>query len=85
MSDVARFIEKALSRFSKSITDQVFLMIQGDRDLMYQYLKLVEVHGLTTVNQQIGKAVKNRFDLLSDVQREHSPQSTLIQSYQQFE
>jgi len=60
-------------------------MIQNDRELMYEYLKLVEAHGLITVNQQIGKALKNRFNLSNDAQREFSPQSTLIQSYQQFE
>ena len=85
MSDIAKFTEKTLSRFSESITDEVFLMIQNDRKLMYEYLKLVEAHGLTTVNQQIGKAVKNRFNLSSDAQREFSPQSTLIQSHQRFE
>jgi hypothetical protein len=85
MSDIAKFTEKTLSRFSKSITDEVFLLIQNDKELMYEYLKLVETHGLATVNQQIGKAVKRRFDLSSDSQREFSPQSTLIQSHQQFE
>lgn len=85
MSDIGEFTGIALSRFSKSITDKVFLMIQNDKGLMHDYLRLVETHGLDTVNQQIGKAIKNRFDLSNDAQRELSPESTLIGSHQQFE
>ena len=47
MSDIAKFTEKTLARFSESITDEAFLMIQNDRKLMYEYLKLVEAHGVS--------------------------------------
>lgn len=85
MSDIGDFAERALSQFSKSITDRVFLMIQNDRGLMHDYLRLVEANGLDAVNQQLGKAVKNRFHLSNDAQRGSSPESTLLRSYQQFE
>jgi len=84
MSKISKFTEKVLASFSKSITDQVFLSIQNDRDLMHEYLRLVEEGGLTAVNQQIGKGVKKRFALSNDDQRQAQPQSTLIQSHTKF-
>ena len=84
MSEISEYAGQVLRQFSKSITDQVFLLIQHDRHLMHEYLRLVESHGLDPVNQQLGKAVKRHFALEDDAQRQDSPQSTLIQSHQQF-
>lgn len=81
---ISQFIEKVISQKNKSITDEVFLLIQNDRDLMYAYLRLVEEKGLDTVNRQIGKAVKVRYGLTND-DRENDPVSTLIQSHQRFQ
>ena len=85
-SDAATFAEKALAKFSKQITDEVFLLIQNDRELMHEYLRLVEASGLDAVNQSIGRKVKERFGLQNviDDPREESPRSTLIQSHQRF-
>ena len=85
MSKIKKFTEKVLASFSKTITDQVFLSIQNDPELMHEYLRLVEAHGLTVVNQQIGKGVKLRFKLSNDDERQVRPQSTLIQSHTKFE
>jgi hypothetical protein len=82
---LADFTEKVLAQFSKSITDKVFVEIQNDHELMYEYLKLVEAHGLTVVNQQIGRKVKTRYQLTNDQSRQEAPRSTLIQSHQEFE
>lgn len=79
------FAENVLSKFSKSITDKVFLLIQNDRELMYEYLRLVHAHGPDSVNRQIGKEIKERYKLSNDVNRENNPASTLIQSHQTFE
>lgn len=78
------FVNEVLDRFSKEITDQVFLMIQDDRDLMQGYLAAVSDQDLGTVNRAIGKAVKERYRLENLPTRETEPVSTLIKSHQEF-
>lgn len=85
MSEIAEFADEVLAQFSSTITDQVFLLIQNDKELMHRYLRLVEESGLDTVNKVIGKKVKSKFNLVNRPEREDSPQSTLIQSHQIFE
>ena len=85
MSTISDFAEEVMKKYSKKITDEVFQMIQNDKELMYEYLKLVEVNGLTVVNQQIGKKVKSRFNLENELTRNEIPKSTLIKSHQEFE
>ena len=72
-------------RFPASITDQVFLLIQNDHELMYEYLRLVDETKLNSVNQQIGKAVKKHFKLDNSPDRGTSRNSTWIKSFQIFE
>ncbi len=76
---------RAIARLNKRITNEVFLTIQNDRDLMHDYLKAVEEHGLDIVNQIIGKQVKTAYHLTNVDDREGDPSCTLIQSYQKFE
>lgn len=85
MSDIAGFNEKVLNAFSKRITDEVFLMIQNDRELMQDYLKVVGAETKETVNRSLGKAVKHRFKLTNEMTRAHDPRSLLILSHQEFE
>ena len=85
MSQLSDFAEKVMQEYSKKITDEVFQMIQNDKELMYEYLKLVESNGLTIVNQQLGKKVKSRFNLDNELTRNEIPRSTLIKSHQEFE
>jgi hypothetical protein len=77
------FAEKVLNMFSKEITDQVFLMIENDKDLLQEYLRLVSDHKLDTVNQLIGKMVKIKYNL-DNATREDNPKSKLIKSHQEF-
>jgi len=84
MADISDFAEEAFSKFTDRITDEVFLLIEEDRDLMHKYLLLVQHHGLKVVNQQLGRAVKQRFDLRNDIDRQEAPRSILIQSHQKF-
>ena len=82
---ISQFIDKVISLKNKSITDEVFLLIQNDRELMHEYLRLVEHEGLDKVNQQIGKGVKFAYGLKNDDDREKEPLSTLIVSHQRFQ
>jgi hypothetical protein len=77
--------QEAIAQMNKRITNEIFLLIQNDRKLMYEYLRAVEVTGLDTVNQQIGKAVKTQYQLVNVNEREDNPSCTLIQSHQKFE
>jgi hypothetical protein len=75
----------AIQKLNKRITDEVFLIIQNDRKLMYKYLKLVETDGIDVVNRTIGKEVKKAYGLVNIDDREDNPSCTLIQSHQKFE
>ncbi len=77
--------EEAVRRLNKRITNEIFLIIQNDRDLMHAYLRAVETSGLDTVNQTIGKKVKSSYNLINMNDRENNPSCTLIQSHQIFE
>ena len=84
MSDaIIVFADEVISRKNKSITDEIFLLIQNDKDLMQKYLRLVEEHHLSSVNTQIGKRVKEKY-VLTNAERNDEPSSTLIKSYQEF-
>lgn len=85
MSKIADFAEKVISRINKRITDMVFLEIQGDRELMQEYLGLIEKEGISTVNKLIGKTVKKQYQLTDADGREDAPESTLIRSHQTFD
>jgi len=79
-----RIAREAIRRMNKKITNEIFLIIQNDRRLMYHYLRAVERDGLDTVNQTIGKEVKNSYRLVNVNERENNPACTLIQSHQKF-
>lgn len=76
---------EAVRRMNKRITNEIFLIIQNDRDLMQAYLRAVQEEGLDTVNRTIGKKVKNSYRLDNVDDREDNPSCTLIQSHQKFE
>ena len=82
--DLENFIKRVISLKNRTITDEIFLLIQHDRDLMQNYLRLVENEGLNQVNRQIGKAVKKAYRLNDDEIREDNPHSTLIRYHQIF-
>lgn len=77
--------KEAISLLNKRITNEIFLIIQNDRTLMKEYLRAIEKDGLDSVNQAIGKAVKDSYNLVNIDEREDNPTCTLIQSHQQFE
>lgn len=74
-----------ISQLNKKITNEVFLIIQNDRALMLEYLRAVENEGLDHVNQTIGRAVKEAYNLVNVNEREDNPSCSLIQSHQKFE
>lgn len=81
-SDIA---QKAIGMMNKRITNEIFMIIQNNRELMPDYLRAVEANGLDTVNQTIGKEVKAAYQLTNINDREDNPSCTLIQSHQKFD
>ena len=77
--------QEASGILNKKITNEVFMAIQNNRSLMLEYLRAVEADGLDSVNQIIGKEVKEAYQLTNINEREDNPSCTLIQSHQKFE
>jgi hypothetical protein len=77
--------EAAIKMMNKRITNEIFLIIQNDRELMKEYLRAVGNNTLDTVNQTIGKEVKRAYGLSNINDREDNPSCTLIQSHQKFD
>ena len=83
--EIKEFVDEVIALKNKTITDEVFLLIQKERDLMQKYLQLVHEKGVQTVNQNIGKMVMTKYDLTPDAGRNNNPESTLIStSHQEF-
>lgn len=76
---------QAINILNKKITNEIFLIIQNDRELMHSYQRAIETTGLDTLNQTIGREVKIAYNLENINDREDDPSCTLIQSHQKFE
>jgi hypothetical protein len=83
--EIRNLVDKVISRKNKTITDEVFLLIQNDRGFMREYLDLVREKGLDVVNRHIGKMVMTRYGLTHDEGRNTEPESTLISSHTKFD
>jgi len=82
--NASEIAQEAIGTLNKTITNEIFLIIQRDATLMNRYLKAVEDVGLDTVNTTIGKAVKAAYGLEDANDREVNPTCTLIKSHQKF-
>lgn len=81
----SQIAQEAIAMLNKRITNEIFLTIQNNRELMLEYLRAIETKGLDSVNQTIGKEVKKAYQLTNIDDREDNPSCTLIQSHQKFE
>lgn len=84
--EIADFKRKVLDKFCEVLTDQVFLMIEQDRNLLHEYMLLIAKNkSLSNINSQIAKEVKKRFYLENKHQENKNPKSKLIQAHEKFE
>jgi hypothetical protein len=83
--EIKDLVDEVIALKNKTITDEVFLLIQNNRGLMQKYLQLVHEKGIKTVNQHIGKMVVTKYGLNPDTGRNNEPKSTLISSYRELE
>jgi len=79
--EIKEFLDEVIARKNRTIIDDVFLLIQNDRELMKKYLYLVQDNKLQTVNQQIGRRVVTEYGLTSGKEQNDEPKSVLISSY----
>lgn len=61
--EIKEFNEMVIQQFTDEITDLVFLYIQNDEKLMSTYLDLISKKNRHTVNAQLGKFIKDRFNV----------------------
>lgn len=85
MTDLKEFKERVIEKFSSTITDNVFLMIQNDKKLMKEYLQLLEKHKLNVLNSSLAKEIKKRYNLENRDLKNKTPKSNLIQTFETFE
>ena len=75
------FIDKLLKQYDEMcVTDKVFCFLQSDKELMHEYLILLDKYKRQGINPLLGKEIKNHFRLTALSQND-KPQSVLIQSF----
>ena len=82
--EIKDLVDEVIAYKNKTITDEVFLLIQSNRDFMQKYLQLVHEKGLDVVNRHIVKMIMTKYCLTPDEGRNIEPKSTLISSHQEF-
>lgn len=81
---LSEFNEVVLNRFTQEIVDRVFLMIEGDRDLMQLYLDAVGQENKKAVNSHLAKAIKERYGLAGSGSYQTGPRARLIKEYEEL-
>ena len=74
------YAEALVKGFIRDITDNVFLSIQNDKELMSEYQTNVNRYGLQDANMAIGEKVKTLLGLENDGVND-KPKSHLIKKY----
>lgn len=72
--------KKLLSRFTRQLTDQVFLFLQQDPELYQEYQALVRESSSNGVNSVLGRMITEAYDLVN-LNKETHPQSPLLKKY----
>lgn len=72
--------KKLLSRFTRQITDQVFLFLQEDPELYAEYQAQVRESTANGVNSVLGRMITEAYDLVN-LNKEKHPRSPLLKKY----
>ncbi len=78
--NVNDYAERIVRNFMLDLTDHVFLHIQHDEELMRGYQTMINENSLRSVNQAIGRKIKEVFDLKNG-EICSKPKSWLIKDY----
>ena len=71
---------KAIHKFTKCITDQLFIFIQQDEELFKEYLEAATESTTQGVNSVLGKMITEAYHL-ENVGVESAPKSKLLKKY----
>jgi len=71
---------KAIRKFTKCITDQLFIFIQQDEELFKEYLEAATESTTQGVNSVLGKMITEAYHL-ENVGVEAAPKSQLLKKY----
>jgi len=71
-------------KFNNVLTDEVFYFIENDRELLHDYLLLLQDNKLNVVNSTIAKMIKDKYGLENLWTKNKEPRSKLIQSHERF-
>jgi len=82
--ETKEFMDKVFERFHTFITDEIFCFIENDKELLHDYLKLLENNKLNVLNSNIAKAIKAKYGLKNQFEENVLPKSKLIQTHQKF-
>lgn len=79
--------QEVFPKFEKEITDQIFLFIENDKELLNQYhdvLSESEARQLKCVHSNIAQMIADRYGLEKNGVKVNEPKSKLIQTYSQL-
>lgn len=76
------FAEKVVKQFCIELTDQLFLYIEKDKDLMQDYLRVITNQGLHKTNKELGAKFKELF-FVDNLEETDQVKSKLIKTYTQ--
>lgn len=66
-SPATTFAKKVIEAFRKDLTDNIFLYIENDEDLMNEYLDAISESDRKTVNSWLGKLIKEEFSVENEI------------------
>ena len=77
---IERLGRKAITAFTKRLTDEIFLFIERDPALLKEYKEAVKTYSAHSVNATLGKMIAEAYGL-GNLQKESNPDSALLKRY----
>ena len=77
---IERLGRKAITAFTKRLTDEIFLFIDRDPALLKEYKEAVKTYSAHSVNATLGKMIAEAYGL-GNLQKESNPDSALLKRY----
>ena len=74
---IERLGRKAITAFTKRLTDEIFLFIERDPALLKEYKEAVKTYSAHSVNATLGKMIAEAYGL-GNLQKESNPDSALF-------
>lgn len=74
--------QEVFQKFEKEITDQIFLFIENNKELLNQYHDVLSEN--ENVNETIPRMIENKYGLEKNGVAVNEPKSKLIQTYSQL-